>query len=296
VPSRRSASDPNWAVFDYDAIGRSVDRARIMTYDYSTESTDPGPIAPIDWTRDVMTYAATEFRGVPLSVGVPAYGQNWPIKTLSGNCPSGVGAASTVSPTSQQALALIEDYDATPGWSESAQEYRFDYERPYSADGKSCVVLRRVWFGEGRSAEARLRLAGRLGIQGIAVWRFGDEDPALWPRALAVAEAITPDPAKATLAAPEKVGAQQPLSLTGRFTVSGLPVVGGAVTVQKRVPGGTWKTAGALVTNATGRARYDTTAVRTLEWRMRLAAEWDWSSSLTRIAKVRVTTTTAKVG
>ena len=105
VPSRRSASDPNWAVFDYDAIGRSVDRARIMTYDYSTESTDPGPIAPIEWTREVMRYAASEFSRVPLSVGVPAYGQNWPIETVSGNCPSGVGAETTVSPTSQQALA-----------------------------------------------------------------------------------------------------------------------------------------------------------------------------------------------
>jgi hypothetical protein len=29
---------------------------------------------------------------------------------------------------------------------------------------------------------------------------------------------------------------------------------------------------------------------------MRLAAGWDWGSSLTRIAKVRVITTTAKVG
>lgn len=296
VPSRRSASDPNWAVFDYGAIARSVDRARIMTYDYSTEGTGPGPIAPIDWTREVMTYAASEFSRVPLSVGVPAYGQNWPIKTISGSCPSGVGAADTVSSTSQQALGLIESYGATPVWSQSAQEYRFDYERPYSGDGKSCVVLRRVWFGEGRSAEARLRLAGRLGIQGIAVWRFGDEDPALWTRALAVAEAITPDPARATLTAPVKVAAREALTMTARFTVSGLPVVDATAVVQKRAPGGAWKTVSTLATNATGRARYDTTARRTLDWRMRLTAGWDWDTSLTRVARVKVLTTTAKAG
>ena len=46
LPARRSATDPNWEVFDYDAIGRSVDRARIMTYDYSSPDTEPGPIGP----------------------------------------------------------------------------------------------------------------------------------------------------------------------------------------------------------------------------------------------------------
>jgi spore germination protein YaaH len=293
VPPRRSAADPSWEVFNYDAIGQSVDRARIMTYDYSTRDTPPGPIGPLDWTRDVMRYAASEFRGVPLSIGVPQYGQNWYLKTLRGTCPRVV--KKTVPPTAQQALTLIDKYDAKKQWSDSAGEYHFDYRRPYPEYGR-CVALRRVWFGEGRSAETRLRLAGRLGLQGIAVWPFGDEDPTLWKRASAVAEDITPDPAKSTLAAPEKVGARQPFSLTGRFTVSGLPVIGAAVAVQKRVPGGAWKKVGTLVTNATGRARYDTTAVRTLEWRMRLAAEWDWSPSLTRIAKVRVTSTTAKVG
>ena len=214
---------------------------------------------------------STECRSRSASLPTARTGRS---RTVSGYCPSGEAAYDTVSPTSQQALALIEDLRRDDGVERARRRSTTSTtRRPYSADGKSCVMLRRVWFGEGRSAEARLRLAGRLGIQGIAVWRFGDEDPALWRRSLAVAKAITPDPAKATLAAPEKVVAQQPLSLTGRFTVSGLPVVDGAVSVQKRVPGGAWKTVSALVSDATGRARYDTTAVRTLEWRMRLAAD-----------------------
>ncbi len=291
VPARRSASDPYWQVFDYDAIGRSVDRARIMTYDYSTSSSEPGPIAPIDWVRRVMKYAATEFGKVPLSAGVPAYGQNWPIKTLSGPCPAGVGANEVASPTSAQALDLIDAYAAKKRWSDSAQEAHFDYERPYSGGGKDCVVLRRVWFGEGRSAQVRLDLAQRLGVQGIAVWRLGPEDPSLWKRSLSVAQAIKPAAARSTLTAPRTVEAGATFAVVGRFSVAGTPVVGQSVAVQQRVPGRSWRTVAQVVTNSAGKARYNSSADRTRDWRLRLPGAWDWSTSLTPVKRVTVGTT-----
>lgn len=292
VPARRSASDPYWAVFDYDAIGRSVDRARIMAYDYSTASTSPGAIAPIDWVRQVMKYAATEFRKVPLSVGVPAYGQNWPIKVVSGSCPSGQGAAEVESPTSAQALALIDAYGVKKRWSDSAQEARFDYERPYSGGGKSCVVLRRVWFGEGRGAQVRLELAQRLGAQGIAVWSLGPEDPSLWNRALSVAQAIKPAAAEGALSVPSTVEAGTSFTVAGRYSVAGAPVAGEYVAVQSRVPGRTWRTVERVVTDSVGKARYAATADRTRDWRLRLPAAWDWSASVTPVKRVAVETTT----
>ena len=88
---------------------------------------------------------------------------------------------------------------------------------------------------------ARLRLARRLGSRAslcggsVTRTRRCGGGPSRWPR-----------PSRLTRRRPRlprrrRSVAQQPLSLTGRFTVSGLPVVGGAVSVQKRVPGGTWK-------------------------------------------------------
>ncbi len=281
VPARRSATDANWAVFDYDAIGRSVDRARIMTYDYSTASSTPGPIGPIDWVREVTKYAATEFRKVPLSIGVPAYGRNWPIQKVSGSCPSGQGATSVASPTSQEALNLIGTWGATRQWSTVYQEAHFDYERTYSGGGKTCVMLRRVWFGEGRSAQARLELAQRLDVQGIAVWTLGPEDLSLWTRARKVAESLTPSPARSALSAPRSAATGDSYAVVGRFSVSGLPVAARSVAVQRRVPGKTWKTVGHVSTNIRGRARFDAIATRTFEWRMRLPADWDWSTSQT---------------
>jgi spore germination protein len=283
VPARRSESDPNWEVFDYDAIGRSVDRVRVMTYDYSTDDTGPGPIGPLDWTRDVIKYAKSEFKGVPLSIGTPQYGQNWYIKTLRGSCPD--AAKVTVSPTAQQALGLIDTYNATPVWSDSAGEYHYDYRRPYPEYG-NCVVQRRVWFGEGRSALTRLQLAQQLGVQGIAVWRIGVEDPALWKKAETFAKSLSPAPARASITVPPSVDYGAGFTLEGKFSVSGLPIAGEQVTVLRRVPGKAWSAVGTATTLADGSVSIPKVADRTFEWRLRLAPSWDWATTLTPVARV----------
>ncbi|MFL6288676.1 MAG: glycosyl hydrolase family 18 protein, partial [Actinomycetes bacterium] len=244
VPARRSASDNNWETVDYNAIGKVVDRARVMTYDYSTDR--PGPIGPIDWTRKVAEYAHREFRGVPLSIGVPAYGRNWYLKTLRGSCPS--AAKTTVAPTTEQAFDLANKYGADITWSKDAGEYHFDYRRPYPEYGK-CVVMRRVWFEEARSAEERLLLAERLGVQGISVFTFGFEDPKLWARARGVATSINPDPAKVSVTAPATATSGDTITINGRVTVKGTPVTTKTVSLQKRVPGKAWRDVVDLVTD-----------------------------------------------
>ena len=211
VPARRSGSDNNWETVDYKAVGKVVDRVRVMTYDYSTDR--PGPIGPIDWTRKVAEYAHKKFRGVPLSIGVPAYGRNWYLETVRGSCPS--AAKTTVAPTTAQAFELADKYGADVRWSKDAGEYHYDYRRPYPEYGK-CVVMRRVWFGEARSAEERLLLAKRLGVQGISVFTFGPEDPKLWARAGRVATSINPDPAKLSITAPPT----RPQATRSRSTVA----------------------------------------------------------------------------
>lgn len=285
VPARRSAADPNWEVFDYNAIGRSVDRVRVMTYDYSTGDTTPGPIGPLDWARDVIKYAKSEFKGVPLSIGVPQYGQNWYVKTLKGTCPN--AAKGTVAPTAQQALGLIDTYNATAVWSGTAGEYHFDYRRPYPEYG-NCVVMRRVWFGEGRSALTRMQLAQQLGVQGIAVWRIGVEDPALWTKAEIFAKNLTPAPARSSISAPASVGYGSSFTVDGKFSIAGLPIAGQQVTVLRRVPGKAWSAVGTADTLADGSVSIPEVAERTFEWRLRLASDWDWAPALTQVVGVSV--------
>jgi hypothetical protein len=283
VPARRSASDDNWETFDYNAIGKVVDRARLMTYDYSIER--PGPVGPLDWTRRVADYARQEFRGVPLSIGVPAYGRNWYLKTLRGSCPN--AAKATVAPTTAQALGLADQYGGDLKWSKDVAEYHYDYRRPYPEYGR-CVVMRRVWFGEARSAESRLLLAKRLGVQGVSVFTFGSEDPKLWPRARRVAASIDPDPARVSIAAPDSVTRGDSITINVRVTVNGTAIRNETVSLQKRVPGRSWNDVVDLVTDDAGRATYTTTMGRTLDWRLRLRAGWDWRTSYSSSERVVV--------
>ena len=88
VASRTSPTDPNWWVFNYPALGRQADRVRIMTYDFHWSGGSPGPIAPKWWVNDVASYASRAIAPRKVSLGMPAYGRDWFVETLSGTCPS----------------------------------------------------------------------------------------------------------------------------------------------------------------------------------------------------------------
>ena len=288
VPSRVSDNDPNWAIFDYGAIAPFVDRVKILTYDYSYAGGDPGPVAPLNWVDQVTRYAKSRFRGVPLSIGQPAYGYNWYIKTLSGTCPASIDVKATTAPTTQQALALADTYNATIEWDKASGEYHYTYHRPYPDGGSDCVVLREVWFEAARSVKAKLSIVAERHVQGLAFWTLGNEDPASWNVLDTYATGISPAPANATMQAPTALGYGAELALTGHFRVAGQPVIAQPVDVQRRVPGGTWSTVGSVVTSSLGIASYATPATRTYDWRMRLTPAWDWSAGFTTSQRVLV--------
>jgi spore germination protein YaaH len=43
------------------------------------------------------------------------------------------------------------------------------------------MVQHEVWIENAASVRARLDLAARYDIGGVAFWRLGQEDPAAWP-------------------------------------------------------------------------------------------------------------------
>ena len=283
LPPRRSRNDSYWEVIDYRAISRVVDRARLMTYDYSTDRA--GPVGPYGWTKDVATYARKEFAGVPLSIGVAAYGRNWYRTTLRGHCPA--VTKQTTAPTTTQAFDLADQFGARPTWSRSAREYHYDYRRPYPEHGR-CVTSRTVWFGEARSAEERIRLAQRVGVQGIAVFSFGFEDPRLLPRAKKVATGIEPGEGKVTISAPADAGVGELISVVGTAKVLGVPIAAEPVTLQRRSPGRSWKQVETQVSDQAGGVSFDVTVTKTSEWRLVIDAGWDWATTFSAVDRTDV--------
>ncbi|UWG96981.1 cell wall-binding repeat-containing protein [Dehalobacter sp. DCM] len=61
--------------YNYADLAQYTDYIQIMTYDYSTSQ--PGPIAPPDWMKKVISYAVTEIPSEKILMGVPYYGRAW---------------------------------------------------------------------------------------------------------------------------------------------------------------------------------------------------------------------------
>jgi spore germination protein YaaH len=145
---------------DLRAIGRSADQVRVMAYDLHWSTSEPGPVAPTSWVRDVVRYARSVVPRGRLVLGLPCYGYDW-----SG----GVGRPVSFGDVGrlERTPGAVRRYDAVSG----ATRLRYtDAER----------VGHEVWFEDARSLAAKLDVARRGGVDGVFLWLYGPEDPGIW--------------------------------------------------------------------------------------------------------------------
>jgi spore germination protein YaaH len=145
---------------DYAAIGKAADEVRLMGYDYHWASSAPGPIAPVDWIRDVLNYAKSQISPLKIVLGIPMYGYDW------------VGKKGT--PVAWlQAFRLANQYHATMRFDLASQTPWFEYTDPKGQ-------VHHVWFENAASATAKLDVAQGSGIGGVYLWLYGYEDTDVW--------------------------------------------------------------------------------------------------------------------
>ena len=104
-----------YPVYAQASIAPVVDRLRLMVYDWSVSS--PGPISPMSWLNQVMTYTNAAIPAasdrLKLQLGVPSYGRDWGRQVNSSEiCPD--GALNTKSIELQNMPAVIDAHGATP--------------------------------------------------------------------------------------------------------------------------------------------------------------------------------------
>lgn len=146
------------AAQDWPRLGAAVDRFKIMTYDYHYGTSEAGPIAPVAWIDDVLTYAATVVSPAKTYMGVHFYGYEW------------VGA-SGVGIEWRQAVKRAAQNDATIQRDESSEAW-FTY-----GDGRFTVYYADV---ENLRVKLAAIAAAHPDLAGIAIWRLGGEDPENW--------------------------------------------------------------------------------------------------------------------
>ena len=187
-------------VYSWAEIATSIDRLRIMTYDYSVAK--PGPIGPIAWTEKTLKYAISVMPASKVFIGLPGYGRDW-ITSVTGTCPvsapPGLKAGAKAATFRMNYAATKAAIDnATPVFDEKTSEATYSYSQNFNgltAKGAatSCTASRTVWYQNDRSYLERMNLVAKYRLGGAALWTLGMEDPTATLAMRNVAMSIAPD-------------------------------------------------------------------------------------------------------
>lgn len=148
--SVRSYRDRGYRLAD---LAEAADVIAVMTYDMHGPWSRPGPIGPLTWQHDALDALLSVVPAGQVLLGVSGYGYSWPAE--------GEGRSLTL----RHARGMVNRDGATAHWRPRLGEWTARL-----SDG---TVL---WWSDGRSYDARVRLAREYGVRGLAVWRIGSAD------------------------------------------------------------------------------------------------------------------------
>jgi hypothetical protein len=288
-------------VYAWAEIATSIDRLRIMTYDYSVAK--PGPMGPLSWTEKTIQYAISVMPASKVYMGLPGYGRDW-ITSVNGKCPTSappglIGGAKAATFKMNYAAAKAAIDGAIPIYNEKFGEATYNYSQSYnglSATGATtlCTVNRTVWYQNARSYADRMALVAKYRLGGAAMWTLGMEDVDATTQIRNAALAIAPDPVVNTMTF-ENVD-QGSVYYGSLFTVKGLftlkdktPIAGLTVSLEiKRPNESTWTKITDLVTANDGSVTTPMTLGGDTSIRLTTVGTWERSESVSKEEKVSV--------
>jgi Predicted glycosyl hydrolase len=164
----RTGSESWLNEFDYHSLAQYVDYLDVMTYDHNKSA--PGPVAPVDWINQVLSY--TRGQGVDMHkvlLGIPYYGYNWTTTDTGAN------------PTYKHSAGGMAELSALaqgPVQRDSSQIPYFNYT---DASGTHTV-----YYDDAQSWNAKLALLNQYNLGGVGAWSLN------WTQNSASSSAIFP--------------------------------------------------------------------------------------------------------
>ena len=148
--------------YDYAAIGKSADQIILMTYDEHGFGSTQGPIASAAWVDRVIKFAVGKIPKEKIVMGLPVYSFDW--GTNKPLIPDYLSYIQTLDRAKKNGVEILTD----PG----AKVPQFIY----TAKG----VRHEVFFENVASLRVKMDEALKYKLHGVAIWRLGMEDPAIW--------------------------------------------------------------------------------------------------------------------
>jgi spore germination protein len=152
-----SATTGSYADLGYDlhTISTRVDHVVLMAYDqHGPQWSKAGPVGGYPWVQQSVRGLLKSVPAAKIQLGIGEYGYTWPAHGIGTNLSVAV------------MRTLVKHRGGKAEWDTSQLEWTSTF-----ADGET------VWWSDARSYRARLALAHRLNLGGVAVWSLGQGDP-----------------------------------------------------------------------------------------------------------------------
>jgi spore germination protein YaaH len=159
IPPKRMYTDD---AYDYEAISKIADRILVMAYDQHWSKSKPGPVASLNWCKEVADYASKNIPKKKLIMGLPLYGREW-----QNDGPSRSIKWSHVSELLERDDIVVE-YSLEEG-----------FKVMYEADLKKIF-----YYDDIKATRHKLALYSKYKI-GVGFWRLGMENADLWDSIIA---------------------------------------------------------------------------------------------------------------
>jgi spore germination protein YaaH len=160
-PKRGETTARGPGAMDWPRLCRIADRVQVMLYNEHNASTEPGPIASVEWMSRVVDYALASCPAAKIVPIVKVSGMRWgPEKAEWLTFPAVTGLIDSLAPR------LRRERGSRVPW--------FAYE---DAAGRHVV-----YFEDARSLGAKADRLRARGLTQVVVWSLGAEDPDAIPR------------------------------------------------------------------------------------------------------------------
>ncbi|MDR2404216.1 MAG: glycoside hydrolase [Spirochaetaceae bacterium] len=145
-------------VYNYREIAPLVDRVLVMAYDEHWSSSEPGPIASLEWCRSVAAHALGTVGPEKLIMGLPFYGRTW-------------GNVQVFRAFFFSGIERIKEENKVRDIRREGGIPTFTYEIPTTVT---------VYYEDAYSLSTRLDLYRSMGVRSAGFWSLGQETPAIW--------------------------------------------------------------------------------------------------------------------
>ncbi len=156
------AEDEAWQL---QRLAKVVDRVMLMAYDEHWQTGTPGPIASQPWFLQATEKALREVGRDKLIVALGSYAYDWPTKA---DGPAEPAEAKSI----EEAWLMAHDSQAKVTFDPASGNAGFAYDE----NGEHHTV----WMLDAATSWNQLQALKQLGIDDVAFWQLGSEDPGLW--------------------------------------------------------------------------------------------------------------------